>query len=186
MGPQNTYAREKGACFRNFHAYVRQLCLLYFYQQNIFSWIREHSYSIPLLQVIINTSSSVLEYEYFRVNVFQDHYPKTLLDRAAAANNENVVSLLIAAGANVDCSDGFPLRVSAHNSITIIQALLSAGAKVNICCLRNNGSSALEVALSMRHGEVARLLLHAGATCRDLNLDCMTFAYRTRSPDGLR
>lgn len=169
--------------FRSGHTFIRmspritQKYLLYTKEQDILRWIRGR-YSIPLLQLLVETGyGPTLEKDYFIVRYISDRYPKTLFDFAVQNSNSEAVLLLIAAGVNVNCSDGYPLRVAASRGDTkIMSILLSAGA--NVSARPDDGESALECAVSARQSATAGILIQAGATpCRETVMDCMGMAF---------
>ncbi len=99
------------------------------------------------------------------VNGF-DSTGKTALLAAVIANNTDIVSALIKAGANVDLrqyrNDDTPLMEAALRGHTeIVRMLIQAGADVNIC--RDNRYTALYQAQSNGNPEIIKLLRNSGA-----------------------
>lgn len=152
---------------------VQYKCYLYFCHSDTSGWVRER-FSLPLIQVITRTADTrgVLNRTHHKPPHYHqdDRYPRTMLDFAAFQGNMEVVLLLLSAGADVNCSSGFPLRVCADRESTgkITQVLMSAGADIDLYYDRDGrhprGMTALESAVWMRNDTVARMLIHSGAT----------------------
>lgn len=152
----------------------RYRCLLCLYQWDLCRWILTHADYLPLIQVISNSmdTTSVIDRHYFRRNQHSHEcYPRTLLDFAVWCNRLDIVNLLVSAGANINGSSGYPVRVAAHlDSTCILVFLLSAGADVDMYYVHTSGrrgSTALEVALVTRNKKAARVLIQAGAMYSD-------------------
>jgi ankyrin repeat protein len=101
------------------------------------------------------------------------------LIKAASEGSVEAVSLLLAAGANVNCSIsdrwGTALQASAAGGhVQVVRALLEAEANVNMVCTDVNGfvghfanhvglQTAIQLATRNNHTEIALLLLQSGA-----------------------
>lgn len=151
----------------------RYKCLLYFYQQDMWGWIHAHADYLPLIQVLLSAmNTSVIERQYFRREQrSHECHPRTLLDFSVWCNRLDIVQLLVSAGANVNCSSGYPVRVAAYlDSTCILECLLSAGVDMNTYYIHTRGIrgvTALEVALMTRNKKTARLLIQEGAVYSD-------------------
>ena len=97
----------------------------------------------------------------------KDHVSNTPLHRAAYYGRTSVVSVLIAAGAEVNAkrseSDGdTPLHIAAkQGNASVVSILIAAGAEVN--AKDNNGSTPLHWAAFYGHASVVSVLIAAGA-----------------------
>eukprot|EP00928_Gymnodinium_smaydae_P015918 TRINITY_DN15922_c0_g1_i1.p1 TRINITY_DN15922_c0_g1~~TRINITY_DN15922_c0_g1_i1.p1 ORF type:complete len:239 (+),score=57.28 TRINITY_DN15922_c0_g1_i1:86-802(+) len=95
----------------------------------------------------------------------KDEDQRTAVHRACAAGHQEVVALLIASGADVNCEDeeGWtPLHSSASRGDDAIVSMLLE-AKANADEVTSSGASALHFAASKGHITTAQHLLQAGA-----------------------
>lgn len=109
------------------------------------------------------------------------------LIRASAKGFTDIVEVLLAAGAIVDCQDGPNTALcyaADHGHVDVVRLLLKAGANVNHNLLR--GQTPLQAAAMERHIDIVGKLIEAGA---DLNAQtqgypsALHFAARTHQND---
>jgi len=103
------------------------------------------------------------------------------------ASNIDCVKLLMDAGEDINHigGDGYHLLKTAaeQNDIEFVQALLDAGAEVDTT---STGDTALHMALSNDHLEIAELLLAAGANIHQQDVDGDSPLHRCRSRKAVR
>lgn len=90
----------------------------------------------------------------------------------ASATDAEIVSLLIAYGANLNSPDAnghFPLHTAVRSSdLNMIRLLLERSVKVN--AVDRDGNTALHLAVEAKNAEVVKLLLEKGADVNALNV----------------
>lgn len=93
------------------------------------------------------------------------HLGVSALHAAAANGHENIIELLLAAGANVnDSSHGTALQAAAAaGHLPVVEKLLAADADVNIDTVSCGGRTALQAAAEAGHIDIVQLLLRHSA-----------------------
>jgi ankyrin repeat protein len=143
------------------------------------SWGRsplQLSYKRTTLQTFVNALDKNVPCAVFDI---RDHNHNTVLHRAAAWGDQDMVRKLIAAGANIHSmtpKGTTPLHKAARAGCPdIVKILLEYGANVNLCNYK--GKTALIIAARRGHTDTIMMLVEAGADVNLLHKDILSISF---------
>jgi len=141
--------------------------------ENIDRWTGYHTKNAAVLGVCLELGMSA---NYKPYAIALSH-----IEESVSYKTTQCLELLIRYHADVDCDDGYPIRVAAYeNRLDVVNVLIKAGADVNLCGF---GKSAISNAIMYANHTVFTQLLLAGATLPD---NAMSLARRTKVDSQLK